>query len=373
MSPPKAAVTTTEIYDQALKYARDFRLPPGTPQPGYTSTWLEENLACLERYREWLSGGGTSFLVIRLYHIPMAGHVFSLNHKPSSELDLDKDLQPALDYILAKGHGESWTDNCRLSLLKFRRFLLHERGQVEVKARPYEPAPHTEGLPEWVVSELERCQHIYQRNWRPARLEQNIQRFWSGHLRVWRFLCQECGVQELADVRRKHLYDYAAHRLEAGSSVTTINADLRSFQAFMVFLQEQEYPVPQALLRVHNLKQPERLPKYLTDEQVKALRDDFERQVADARYPHQTRDALLTRAAFYLLWHSGLRKSEVEELRLEDLDLQGRRVSVRNGKGQKDRTVYLTETSVNALTAYLEVRGVGPTDHVFLYRNQALG
>lgn len=372
MSPPKAAVTTTEIYDQALKYCRDFRLPPGTPQPGYTSTWLEENIACIERYREWLSEGGTSSLVIRLYHIPMAGHVLSLNHKPSRQLDLDKDLQPALDYILAKGHGASWIKNCRLSLLKFRRFLLHERGQMECKLKPYAPTPHTQGLPGWLVSELERCQRIYQRNWRPARLEQNIQRFWSGHLRVWRFLCEQRGVQELADVRRRHLYDYAEHRLEAGSSVTTINADLRSFQAFMLFLQEQEYPVPQALLRIHNLKPPERLPQYLTDEQVKALRDDFESQVAKPQFPHQKRDALLTRAAFYLLWQSGLRKGEVEELRLEDLDLNGRRLSVRNGKGMKDRTVYLTDTTAQALSAYLAMRGTGPTDHVFLYRNQPL-
>jgi len=67
-----------------------------------------------------------------------------------------------------------------------------------------------------------------------------------------------------------------------------------------------------------------------------------------------------------------LRLGEVEELRLEDLDLPGRRVLVRNGKGLKDRTVYLTNAAVVALSAYLEVRGVGPTDHVFLYRNEAL-
>jgi site-specific recombinase XerD len=373
MSPPKAAVTTTEIYDQALKYARDFRLPPGTPQPAAASTWLPENIACIERYREWLSGGGTSSLVIRLYHIPMAGHVFSLNHKPSRELDLDQDLQPAMNYILAKGHGTSWTDNCRHSLLKFRRFLLHERGQVEVKARPYDPGPHTQGLPEWLVSELERYQRVCQRNWRPARLEENIRRFWSGHLRVWRFLCEQCGVKELADVRRKHLYDYAEQRLSIGKSVSTTNADLRSFRGFMIFLQEQEYSVPQALLRVHGLKQHDRLPKYLTDEQVRQLRDDFEGQVQQAQTCAQRRDALLTRAAFYLLWQGGLRKGEVEELRLEDLDLAGRRLSVRNGKGLKDRTVYLTETSLAALRAYLAVRGPGPTDHVFLYRNQPVG
>jgi hypothetical protein len=73
-----------------------------------------------------------------------------------------------------------------------------------------------------------------------------------------------------------------------------------------------------------------------------------------------------------LLWQCALRKGEVEELRLEDLDLKGRKLSVRNGKGLRDRTVYLTDTAVQSLSAYLAVRGVGPTDHVFLYRNQPL-
>ena len=45
---------------------------------------------------------------------------------------------------------------------------------------------------------------------------------------------------------------------------------------------------------------------------------------------------------------------------------------VRQGKGRKDRAVYLTDTAVQALHAYLDVRGMGPTDHVFLYRNRAL-
>jgi site-specific recombinase XerD len=223
-----------------------------------------------------------------------------------------------------------------------------------------------------LVEELTRFQHIQQRNWRPARLEDKIRRFWSGHLRVWRFLVEQYSVQELAEVRRKHLYDYAEHRLSLGKSVSTTNGDLRAFQGFMVFLQEEDYAVPQALLRIHGLKQPDRLPRHLTDPQMCALRDDFERRVDQASGSHQVRDALLDRAIFHLFWQSGLRIGELEELRLEDLDLPGRRLSVRNGKGMKDRTVYLTDTTVHALRAYLAVRGAGPTDHVFLYRNEAL-
>jgi integrase len=79
---------------------------------------------------------------------------------------------------------------------------------------------------------------------------------------------------------------------------------------------------------------------------------------------------LLAQAAFYLLWQSGLRLGEVEELRQEDLDLAGRKLSVRQSKNLADRTVYMTDTAVRALREYLAVRGPGPTDHVFLYRNQ---
>jgi integrase/recombinase XerD len=295
-----------------------------------------------------------------------------LNHKPSSELDLEKDLQVAMDYIRAKGHGQHWNKTCRLALLKFHRFLLSERGQCTPRISSHPPTPRTEGLPDWLVQELTHYQHLCQRNWRTARLEDNILRFWSGHIRLWHFLEESYGVKELTDVRRKHLYDYAEHRLALGKSVSTINADLRNFHSFMRFLQEEDYLVPQALLRLHGLKQPERLPRYLTDEQVKALRDEFEGRVDTAIGSHRLRDALLDRAIFYLFWQSGLRLGEVEELRLEDLDLSARKLSVRNGKGMKDRTVYLTDTTVQALKAYLAIRGQGTSDHVFLYRHLPL-
>jgi len=45
---------------------------------------------------------------------------------------------------------------------------------------------------------------------------------------------------------------------------------------------------------------------------------------------------------------------------------------LRRGKGLRDRTVYLTTTATRALRAYLDARGLGSTDHVFLHRNAPL-
>jgi len=372
MSNDTSTASAAERYDNSRLYARNKRLPPGYLLPQPTSAWPAENVALLELYREWLLSSGTSPDVVNMLYIPMAGNGLGLNLKPHPQLDLDVDLERAMDYVKAKRLSAEWTDMCRNALEKFRCFLRQQRGYTDVVIQPLNRAHYCTGLPDWLVEQLERYQRLMQRNWRPARLNQQIRRFWRSHSRLWQWLFEQYPIVGLPDIKRQYILDYVDHRLAIGHAASTINHDLRCFHAFLCYLQEQEFPVPQALLRVPSLKQPDRLPRFLTDEQVRRLRDEFERRLAQASAPGQRRDALLDRAAFYLLWQSGLRLGEVEELCLEDLDLAGQRLTVRQGKGRKDRTVYLTETTMRALQAYLAARGMGPTDHVFLYRNRSL-
>ena len=58
-------------------------------------------------------------------------------------------------------------------------------------------------------------------------------------------------------------------------------------------------------------------------------------------------------ACFLVLAHTGLRASECVYLQLGDLDLTGRRLVIRQGKGRKERAVYLSETAALALIRYL--------------------
>jgi site-specific recombinase XerD len=373
MCPPHAATTLAERYDMALTYAREDRLPPDAPRPAPTKDWAEANLEFLARYRTWLLDGGVSEIVTHNYHVMMAGHVFGLTLKRYDELDPDADLDGAMQYILAKQLSASWTKNCRLALIQFRRYLRLERGLgEESKVKAFDVPAHTQGLPDWLVNELGRYLHTLQRNWRTARLDLRTRGFWSKHGQLWRFLCQERGVQQLADLKRQFVLDYLDARMNAGRSARTLNGDLRYLHSFLLFLQEEGYTVPNSLLRIPGLKVSDPLPRYLTDEQVRLLRDELERAVREAVLGSKRRIALLDRAAFYLLWQGGLRTSEVEELRLEDLDLAHRRLSVRDGKGRKDRTVYLADTAIHALQGYLAVRGEGSADHVFLYRSAPL-
>jgi len=128
--------SAAERYDQALQLARDSRLPRDYPAPRPTADWSPENIALLEQYRDWLVSGGLSPTVINVLYVPTAGHVLGLNLKPPAQLDLEVDLQRALDYIKAKQLSAEWTDNSRIALEKFRQFLRQQRGQVAIAVRP---------------------------------------------------------------------------------------------------------------------------------------------------------------------------------------------------------------------------------------------
>lgn len=241
---------------------------------------------------------------------------------------------------------------------------------ITVSPQPPNLEHYRRGLPDWLCHELERYQHVMQIHWRPARIRDQTRRFWSGHTRLWHWLLEHYPIKEIKDVKRQYVLEFVDYQLSAGYAVTSINADLRYFHAFLLFLQDGDHTIPQALFHVPSLKKPDSLPKFLTDEQVRQLRDEFERCAEQILPAPQKRDALLDRAAFYLLWQAGLRLGEVEELELDDLDLPNRKLMVRQGKGMKDRTVFLTDTTVQSLKHYLAVRGMGPDNHVFLYRNQ---
>lgn len=378
-----ASYSVAERYDQALRRAHHRRLTPGAPVPQSTAAWPPENIKLLQQFEAWLLGGGASPEVVRIIDLPMAGHVLGLSLKPHPQLDLDTDFTLALEYLNAKQPGRQWFEVCKGALAKFRLFLSQQRGQPEVSLPVFCPdkSHYCAGFPDWLVTALSDYQRLMQAHWRPDHIESKLLNFWNNHTHLWRWLFARYPIVEVADIKRQYILDYFDDCLAKKYAVSTINSRLHYFQSVLRYLQEQEEVlVPQVLLRLPGLKLPDRLPRFLTDEQVRLIRDDLEARVGQVRFVSQQRDTLLDRAVFYLLWQGGLRRGEAENLRLDDLDistslnagLAGRQLTVRDGKGRKDRTVYLTDRAVAALQAYLDRRGTGGSDHVFLYRHRSL-
>ncbi len=375
MSETRTFPTTAAVrYNRALN--KSLKLNPPPPHlvvPHFSSHWPVENVAFLEQYRDWLVGIGAAEAVINQHRLPMAGHVLGLNLKPHDQLALAGDFDKALCFVQTRPTSESWKRNCCHSLEWFRRFVKEQRGLIIRDQFSFgDGTRFQEGLPAWLIAQLTRYLHIRQANWRPSRLGQMTYQFWAKSTRIWRWLFAEVEIQAVAEITRDHLFAYIDEQLVAGYKVATINLSLHTFQGTLRFLQQQGIAVPNALLTLPGLKKPQSLPRFLTDTQVVALRDDFRQRVAQARTVAAKRNAHLDLAAFYLLWQCGLRVGELEDLQQADVDLAAGVILIRAAKGLKDRSVYLTERVTEAIEQYLEVRGPALTDHLFIYRHKPL-
>lgn len=122
-----------------------------------------------------------------------------------------------------------------------------------------------------------------------------------------------------------------------GLAATTINRRLKAIKRFFDYLIEQERLLVSPVKASHYVKEGKPLPKKLSQDQVKKL-------FGKVRNP-------LDRALFLLMLRCGLRVSEVAHLKLSDIDWEQKALLVEQGKGRKDRRVYI---SVDALTSLKE-------------------
>jgi site-specific recombinase XerD len=226
-------------------------------------------------------------------------------------------------------------------------------------------------LPPELAHQLEAYRLLKASRWRVERVAANSVGFYSLHGRMWEFFCEQCALKSASELRLEHVLQFIKARLQAGRSPRTVNGSLSCLRSFLGFLAEDLVAIHHSLDHIERLKEPGRLPRYMTSEQVIRLRDELEENVQNVASPEKGYDALLLRAAFYLLWQSGLRSGEVELLRFSDFYIsqsdQAKRLLIRDSKWRKGRAVYLTDVTLEALKAYLAIRGIAKgSDFVFV-------
>jgi len=133
-------------------------------------------------------------------------------------------------------------------------------------------------------------------------------------------------------------------------------AGLRQFSKWLT--NEGEIP-SDCLLRVNTPKGTDPLTPCLTDDQLKALA-----KACDGKQMKDRRDEALVR----LLTETGLRAAEVCALRVDDVDIDGGVVLVRQGKGNRARTAPFGPQTGRALDRYIRLRRHHPAaDSPFLW------
>ena len=147
--------------------------------------------------------------------------------------------------------------------------------------------------------------------------------------------------------------EYTDHLLGKRLKAKTINCHLACIRTFYDYLHhEEEIKVANPVKKGSALRMPKPLPKHLRDEQVIVLFNAI----------RKPRD----RAMFKVMLRCGLRVEELAHLSIANLDLRRNRIFVRNGKGGKDRVVYVSKDAYDALVGYLRVREPSRAKKLFL-------
>jgi len=154
-------------------------------------------------------------------------------------------------------------------------------------------------------------------------------------------------------VTHQKVSQYIDHLMRKRLMAKTINCHVNSVRQFYHYLREEEHlPIVNPVRRSHVLKMSKPLPRHLRDEQV----DTFFEVVKGHR----------DRAMFMLMLRCGLRVEEVAHLTLGVLDFKQQKIIIEDGKGARDRIVYMSNDALLALTAYLRVRPLSKSKRIFL-------
>jgi site-specific recombinase XerD len=227
-------------------------------------------------------------------------------------------------------------------------------------------------VPEWMRTPLYRFLRLKQRNWPSKSVRRSTRQLFSRLNHVTTFFIQHYVWSEWKQLVPHWLEDYIDARLRKGIAPGTINWDLIYFRALCQFVVEEGYEVPKAILKLKVLDTPQRLPRPLSSEQVRRLERGIQKAIAEAKTESGSMLAVRDLACFYLLWHCGLRISEVCSMRLIDIDLDSRKLFIHNSKERKDRIAYMSDTAALAVQQHLAIRPNPNSVHLFTTQRGAL-
>lgn len=148
--------------------------------------------------------------------------------------------------------------------------------------------------------------------------------------------------------------------LDENVGTKSVSRSVSTLKSFYKFLKMSNYVDKNVMETINNPKIKKSLPKVLSEEEVSTLLDIDLNDDFDYR----------NKAMLELMYSSGLRVSELINLKVNDIDLKNDCVRV-FGKGSKERIIPLSEYALDALYDYInnhrkELFKHGENDYLFL-------
>ncbi len=158
--------------------------------------------------------------------------------------------------------------------------------------------------------------------------------------------CMESMQQDtLSDVEPKTVRRWVMKLKADGLNATSINRKISTVRGFYKWMLKKDLILRSPALGVKNLRKPRHLPEFVTEEKMADILDD---DTAFADSKDGSRDRLILE----LFYDTGIRETELIELKCGDVDLARRTITV-HGKGGKTRMVPISESLCQRLAAIM--------------------
>lgn len=151
--------------------------------------------------------------------------------------------------------------------------------------------------------------------------------------------------QDLLDISENEIRDYLSGLVKQGLSDSYINQAINSIK----FYYEVVMGMPNRFYSVERPMKKERLPEVLSKEKVLLM--------INKTYN------LKHKCILKLLYSSGLRRAELQNLKPEDIDSDRMLIKVKQGKGKKDRYTLLSKNLLSDLREYY--KKTRPKEYLF--------
>ena len=173
--------------------------------------------------------------------------------------------------------------------------------------------------------------------------ENTINSYQTDLIKLFDFLESE-KINDLNDVKYKHLTKFFEKQRDEGINSSTVSRYSSSIKGFFSFMLKERYIEKNPALNLKSTKIARSLPSVLSFNEIEKILD----------LP-KTNDklGLRDRAILELLYSSGLRVSELLNLKISDLFFDDEVIRVL-GKGSKQRIVPIGKSAVNWITEYLK-------------------
>lgn len=154
-------------------------------------------------------------------------------------------------------------------------------------------------------------------------------------------------LTSVTEVRHTHIRAWIVDMMQHEVSARSVNRKLSCLKTYFNFLQKRQHIVANPMAKVVAPKMSKRLPTTVPERNLELLFDQMEWGSGFL--------GVRDRAILELLYNTGMRRSELVNMKVSDIDFGSYRVKVL-GKGNKERLIPFGKNLGDILRGYLEMR-----------------